>query len=135
MMTSSKPTAIDISAALAPLSPFTGRTPEPAEADLEPVFAELAVYEDGGVYAGTFTGESAWERHMNGDELVQILKGATQVTILTDDHETVLDMTAGMLTIVPRGCWHKFTSASGVTVMTKTPSPTDHSTAVDPRKT
>lgn len=35
-------------------------------------------------------------------------------------------------TPVPRGCWHPFQAPDGVTVLTATPLPTDHS-ATDPR--
>ena len=40
-----------------------------------------------------------------------------------------------MLIVVPRGCWHRFEAPNGVTPMTVTPLPTDHSTAEDPRDT
>jgi len=40
----------------------------------------------------------------------------------------------GMLTVVPRGRWHKFHAPTGVTVLTMTPQPTDLSTAEDPRE-
>ena len=69
-----------------------------------------------------------------GDEMVQILAGATTLTILTDEGPQELEMKAGMVTVVPQGCWHRFKSATGVTVMTMTPQPTDHSTAEDPRE-
>ena len=86
------------------------------------------------MFAGSFEGESPWERHGQGDELVHILAGATTLTILTDDGPTELSMTGGMLTVVPQGCWHKFNAPDGVTVLTVTPQPTDHSTAEDPRQ-
>ena len=77
---------------------------------------------------------SEWERHQGGDELVHILEGETELTILTDAHSReVLTLKGGMLTVVPQGCWHRFNAPSGVTVLTVTPQPTDHSTAEDPR--
>lgn len=110
-----------------------GRRPEtPADAE-DSVFAVLAETDRTGVYAGSFDGESPWERHGNGDELVQVLNGSTRLSILTDEGRTDLDMTEGMVTIVPKGCWHKFIAPDGVTLMTMTPTPTDHSTAEDPR--
>jgi len=77
--------------------------------------------------------ETPWERHRNGDELVQILDGRTTLTILTDAGRETLDMTAGMLAVVPQGAWHRFRAPDGVTVLTATPQPTDHSFAEDPR--
>lgn len=124
---------IKISDALAGKTMLRGRRPDMSEDELDGTFATLIETKDGGVYAGSFQGESAWERHCNGDELVQVIEGATRLTIMTDRGPQVLDMSAGMVTLVPQGCWHRFESASGVTVMTMTPAPTDHSTAKDPR--
>ncbi len=127
--------AVIIEKELAALPVLDGRTAETSEAEAEAAFATLASFGAGGIFAGTFAGESPWERHNNGDELVQILKGATRLTILTaDGKEHVLEMKAGMLTVVPRGSWHKFQAPDGVTELTATPQPTDHS-ATDPRAT
>lgn len=126
------PKAIDIQAALAPLRVLHHRRPDMQGADTDGVFATLAETNLGGVFAGSFDGESAWERHRNGDELVQILAGETRLTIMAEDGPVELEMKAGMLTVVPQGCWHKFRSETGVTVLTMTPQPTDHSTADPP---
>ena len=126
--------AIDIEAALATRPVLRGRSPETPADEAAEAFATLAAFRDGGVFAGSFEGESAWERHATGDELVHILSGETTLTILTDDGPQVLKMKAGMLTVVPRGCWHRFHAPDGVTVLTATPQPTDHSTAEDPRE-
>ncbi len=126
--------AIDIEAALATRPVLRGRSPETPADEAAEAFATLAAFRDGGVFAGSFEGESAWERHPNGDELVHILSGETTLTILTDDGPQVLKMKAGMLTVVPQGCWHRFHAPNGVTVLTATPQPTDHSTADDPQQ-
>ena len=110
-----------------------GRTPQTSADEADPAFAVLAETSRTGIYAGSFEGESVWERHRNGDELVQVLAGSARVTILSEDDRTDLEMSEGMVTIVPRGCWHKFTAPHGVTVMTMTPGPTDHTDAEDPR--
>lgn len=130
------PKAVDVSEAIAPLPVLRNRTPETRgpeggpEADA--AFATLAETRNGGVFAGSFEGESPWERHVNGDELVHVLDGETRLTILTGNDRTVLEMKAGMVTVVPQGCWHKFHAPAGVTVLTMTPQPTEHSTADDP---
>ncbi len=55
--------AIDIEAELATLPVLHGRSPEtPADKAAE-AFATLAAFRDGSVFAGSFEGESAWERH------------------------------------------------------------------------
>jgi len=126
--------AVDIETALAELPVLRGRRPETPPDEVGAAFATLAAMGEGGVFAGSFAGESAWERHTRGDELVHVLKGKTRLTVLSDDGTETLDMTAGMLTVVPRGCWHRFEAPEGVTVLTATPQPTDHSTAADPRE-
>ena len=45
----------------------------------------MAPYRDGAVFTGKFAGESAWERHPNGDEIVQIVDGATTLHVMTAD--------------------------------------------------
>lgn len=119
------PKAVDIDAAIAPLPVLKDRTPDTQGPEADNAFTTLT--ETGGVFAGSFEGTSAWERHPNGDELVQVLSGETQLTIKMDDGDHTLHMKAGMVAVVPRGCWHQFEAPSGVSVMTMTPQPTDHS--------
>jgi len=126
------PKAIDIEAALAPLPVLRGRRPDTPEAEAGVAFARLAETRQGAVFAGSFEGESAWERHRGGDELVQVLKGQTRLTILTAAGPEVLELRAGMLVVVPQGAWHRFHASRGVTVLTMTPLPTEHSTADEP---
>ena len=126
--------AVDIQAELAKLPVLRGRGPDTSEEDAEAAFATLAPFREGGLFAGSFDGESPWERHRMGDEMVQVLAGATTLTILTDEGPQVLEMKAGMVTVVPQGCWHRFNAPDGVTVLTATPQPTDHSMAEDPRQ-
>lgn len=123
------PKAVDIDAAIAPLPVLKNRTPDTEGPEAASAFATLAETENGGVFAGSFEGISQWERHPNGDELVQVLSGATQLTVKMDDGDHTLHMKAGMITVVPRGCWHQFEAPNGVSVMTMTPQPTEHSKA------
>ena len=125
--------AVDIQAELAKLPVLKMRGPDTTEEEADAAFATLAPFRDGGVFAGSFDGQSPWERHPKGDEIVQVLAGATTLTVLTDEGPQVLEMTAGMVTVVPQGCWHRFNAPDGVTVMTATPQPTDHTFAEDPR--
>lgn len=117
---------VDIEAAFASLSVLKNRTPQSAGPDFDAAFDTLAKTEDGGVFAASFQGTSAWERHPHGDELVQIVGGRAAVTVVHDGVENTLDMKAGMVVIVPRGAWHRFDAPDGVQVMTMTPQPTEH---------
>ena len=48
-----------------------------------------------------------WEVHPNGDELVLLLSGDTDVVLDRDDGEEVIRVsTPGEYVIVPRGTWH-----------------------------
>jgi len=126
--------AVHIETELAKLTVLRDRTPDTPLEEEDKAFATLADLGDGGVFAGSFDGESPWERHTKGDELVHILAGETRLTLLSDAGPQELVMTAGMLTVVPQGCWHRFHAPGGVTVLTVTPQPTEHSTAEDPRQ-
>ena len=90
----------------------------PTDAESLKSFATLAAYRDGGIFATHFRGSSGWERHPHGDEVVQILEGATRFDILVDEVMQSLELSAGMLVVVPKGCWHRFASESGVKVLT-----------------
>jgi len=122
---------IDIQAALAALPVLTDRRPNDARAGA--AFARLADCGNGGVFAGRFDGDSEWERHRQGDEVVHVLAGEAELTVLTAEGPRVLRLSAGMLTVVPVDCWHRFRAPEGVTLMTVTPEPTEHSDADDPR--
>jgi uncharacterized cupin superfamily protein len=87
------PKVVDIEQDLNKLYFFQGRSMETTPAQESAAFTKLADYRDGGVFAGGFSGESSWERHQNGDELVHILDGSTRLTITPQptDHTTVDD--------------------------------------------
>ena len=126
------PQVINIEREMEPLVFLEGRHADsPAEA-LDAAFATLANYRDGAVFAGGFSGMSPWERHRNGDEIVQVLGGATTLTIISDAGPETFELTAGRMIVVPQGCWHRFHSEAGVRLMTVTPQPTDHSRADHP---
>jgi mannose-6-phosphate isomerase-like protein (cupin superfamily) len=122
--------AVDIKAELAGRPVLDGRRPD---TDARDAFAVLSSFRDGAIFAGTFSGESDWERHGQGDELVQVLDGAATLTILTDAGPESFALRAGMLIVVPRGHWHRFDAPGRVTVLTATPQPTDHMRGADPR--
>jgi hypothetical protein len=44
--------------------------------EVRAAFATLAPFRDGRVFSGRFPGDTPWERHRKGDDLVQILDGA-----------------------------------------------------------
>jgi uncharacterized cupin superfamily protein len=130
-------TVIDLTAELTKLKMLRGRTPQTTGADRAGTSAQLGPYRDGSLFTGKFSGKGAWERHMQGDELVHILEGgATLEIVVGDAAPESIPMRAGTIAVVPQGAWHRFLSPDGVTLMTATPLPTDHirSDVDDPRK-
>ena len=124
---------IDLNENLADLVRLEGRGAHTTEAEAQDSFARLADFRDGALFAASFSGCSGWERHCKGDEIVQIIEGGTRLEVIVDDEVETHELTAGMLLVVPQGCWHRFTSEHGVTVLTATPEPTDHLHVDDPR--
>lgn len=117
---------IDLKAEFGKLTMLKDRTPTSSDAERKNAFATLAPYRDGALFAAKFAGLSAWERHPQGDEIVQIVDGATTLHLLTADGRQSQSLTAGMIVIVPRNVWHQFEAPDGVCVMTATPQPTVH---------
>ncbi len=107
---------------------FVGdRTPESTDEQLDGAFAELASYRDGAIFIGHYAGNSEWERHSQGDEIVYVLEGETTIILLTESREHKSVLHAGELLIVPQNTWHRFQTPNAVKIMTVTPQPTDHS--------
>lgn len=130
-------TILDLKTELGKLNTLHGRRPDMLEEERKAsgAFATLAPYRDGNIFGARFSGAGAWERHPNGDELVQIVDGSTTFHFVTEDGPQSRELKAGMMVVVPQGMWHRFESATGVTVMTATPKPTEHLTVdvEDPR--
>ena len=124
---------IDLNRDLAGLVKLEGRGAHTTEDEAQASFMSLGDFRDGGLFAASFSGSSGWERHLKGDEIVQIVEGATRLDVIVGDELESHELTAGMLLVVPQGCWHRFISEHGVKVMTATPQPTEHLHVDDPR--
>ncbi|MDX1512288.1 MAG: cupin domain-containing protein [Gammaproteobacteria bacterium] len=103
------------------------RTPETPPEQSQRAFARLADYRDGAVFIGHYAGDSAWERHPNGDEFVMVVEGQTTLFLIVDGAEVSHTLAAGEFIVVPERTWHRFETPEGVKIMTITPQPTDHS--------
>ena len=119
-------TIIDLKAEFAKLTMLRDRTPTSSQADREGAFGRLAPYRDGAIFSAKFAGTRAWERHPQGDEIVQVVDGATTLHLMTAEGRQSVALTAGMMVIVPQNAWHQFEAPDGVCVMTATPQPTEH---------
>jgi quercetin dioxygenase-like cupin family protein len=117
---------VDLNAELAKLTMLEGRTPTTKAAERGEAFAQLLPYRDGAVFAAKFAGKSAWERHPQGDEIVQIIAGKTTLHLITAEGRQSFALKPGMLVVVPQNAWHQFEAPDGVSLMTATPQPTEH---------
>ena len=105
---------------------YGSRQPDTTPEDMEGTFQTLSEYRDGGIYAGHYAGNSEWERHPKGDEIVMVIDGETTLILLEDNKEKRNLLHKGELIVVPQNTWHRFESPKGVKIMTVTPQPTDH---------
>ena len=120
------PSIIDLTAELAKLTTFRGRTPRSTIADRKGSAARLASYRDGALTATKFAGKGHWESHLAGDELIHVLDGTATLEIACNDGPPKsFALRAGMIAVNPQGTWHRFHSSEGVTLMTATPSPSE----------
>ena len=126
--------AMPIASPIAPVSVAQGfnkikvlahRTPE--DSGNGDGFLSLADYRDGGIFLTHYAGNSEWERHPKGDEMVMVMEGETSLILLHNGQEIRNPMSQGMVLVVPQNMWHRFESPQPVKIMTITPQPTDHS--------
>jgi quercetin dioxygenase-like cupin family protein len=119
-------TVVNLKAECAKLTMLKGRTPTSTDAERAGAFGRVAPYRDGAIFTAKFAGKSAWERHPQGDEIVQVVDGATTLHLITAEGRQSVALRAGMMAIVPQNAWHQFEAPDGVCVMTATPQPTEH---------
>ena len=82
----------------------------------------------------SFVGQPPWELHSGGDELLHVLAGETELTVLADGAAEIRRLKAGDVAIVPQGLWHRNHAATGVTVLFMTPCDGGEHSWDDPRK-
>ena len=102
---------IDLNRDLSELVRLEGRGAHTTEEEAQASFMRLADFRDGALFAASFSGCSGWERHLKGDEIVQI-RGRVDASRRDRRRRTIEShhLAAGMLLVVPRGCWHQFVS-------------------------
>jgi len=122
-----KATTISIKDAFSGLTFLGGRTPETTNEEIKGAVARLSEYRDGGIFIAHYAGNSAWERHSQGDEIVLAIAGQTNLVLLTDGGEVSNVLRQDELFVVPRNTWHRFETPEGVKIMSVTPQPTEHS--------
>jgi quercetin dioxygenase-like cupin family protein len=96
-------------------------------------FHQIAMFNQSVVSVGRFRGLTPWERHRGGDELLHLLQGEVEITVLTDDGLAHRRLGAGDVFVCPQGLWHRQLARETVTGLYATPRPGDISWADDPR--
>ena len=117
---------VDLTAELAKLKTFHGRTPASTSEERKGSSTRVTTYRDATIFANKSAGQGAWERHPEGDELVYIVDGEATLQIITESGPQTIHVDAGKLAIVRRGDWHRFHYPKGVTLMTITPGKSEY---------
>ena len=80
------------------------------------------------------SGRAPWERHPGGDELLLVLEGGGEITVLAEGGPIEAELRPGRLFICPRGLWHRSVATPSMTALYVTPAVgTQLSWADDPR--
>jgi mannose-6-phosphate isomerase-like protein (cupin superfamily) len=81
----------------------------------------------------SFIGQPPWEFHGGGDEMLHILAGQSELTVLVGGAEESRLLRKGDVAIVPQGCWHRNRAPEGVTMLYMTPREGGQHSWTDPR--
>ena len=118
---------ISVDEVLAQLEFLPNRRPDSPSSEVGKAFSELSSYRDGSIFVGHYAGNSCWERHPAGDEIVYVLEGETTLFILDQNEDVPHVLKAGQMLVVPQNTWHRFETKTEVKVLTVTPQPEEHS--------
>lgn len=91
-------------------------------------------FNKGRTWVGRFSGQSPWERHPDGDELLYVLEGEVEITVLIQEGRNMRTIRAGSFFVVPQGLWHRQLSRGIAVQFGATPGRTEHSQAEDPSR-
>ncbi len=121
----------DVSDALRGL-PELQVTRDTTEADAMAAVRSLGSFNQATLGVTRFSGLTPWERHPDGDELLYVVEGAVEVTLLTNERALTISVATGSLFVVPRDVWHRQQARDRAALLFVTGA-TDISWADDPR--
>ena len=115
--------------------PVLNITPDTTDEEAEASFGRLVKFDKYTLVVTRFTGLTPWELHPDGDELLHILDGEVDVTVLAPDGLVQFTIQAGSVCVIPQGLWHRQLPRPIVTLLSATPTETTEiSFADDPRQ-
>lgn len=68
-----------------------------------------------------YEGVPPWEIHRDADELLFVVDGEMELTVMGDDGAEIVAVTSGMVVIVPKNRWHRPVAKTMVTLFSATP--------------
>lgn len=93
----------------------------------------LGTFDRASIGVFRFSGRAPWERHPDGDELILVLEGGGEMTVLGEDGPVQAELRPGRLFVCPRGLWHRPIATPEMTALYVTPlEGNQHSWADDP---
>ncbi|WP_020657425.1 cupin domain-containing protein [Amycolatopsis benzoatilytica] len=84
----------------------------------------VATVNDYDVRLARFAGEHVWHKHDHTDEFFLVLDGSIELGLREANGERTVKLTREQLFVVPRGTFHKPSSADGAVVLLVEPSGT-----------
>jgi mannose-6-phosphate isomerase-like protein (cupin superfamily) len=84
----------------------------------------IAYINDYDVRLARFAGEHVWHVHEQTDEFFLVLEGEIDIALREDGGERVVTLPRGSVFVVPRGTFHKPSSAAGAAVLLVEPTGT-----------
>jgi mannose-6-phosphate isomerase-like protein (cupin superfamily) len=84
----------------------------------------IAYLNDYDVRLARFSGEHVWHVHTETDEFFLVLDGEIDIALREDGGERVVTLPRGSVFVVPRGTFHKPSSAAGAAVLLVEPTGT-----------
>lgn len=91
------------------------------EADEAASRATLGWMNNSSVGVQRYQGVPPWEIHRDADELLYVVEGDLELTVVGDDGPETAHITGGMIAVVPKARWHRPVAKTLVTLFTVTP--------------
>ena len=89
-------------------------------------FWMLDPFNGGQAWIGQYQGESPWEMHPDGEELVVVLDGAVDFVLEAEGGFKTVAVAAGDVLVIPRGVWHRQLCHGQVKTLGATTGRTEH---------